>query len=112
MKQNEFNTHVESILNDIKDLLITKGKEYTLNNDDRLCNFRQAALLQNTTNEKALLGYVSKHIIALFNKVDTLALINTKNLSAEDYDKFHEYIYDIIVYMTLLSALLKERTKI
>ena len=115
MNQNEFNIHVASILKDIENLLITKGKEYTLDNNDKLCNFKQSALLQHIIPEKVLLGYVSKHIIALFNKVDTLissneAMFDYKNVSIKDYNKFHEYIKDIIVYMLLLLALLKERT--
>ena len=76
------------------------GDEYT-GIDDRLLNFKLAATLQRCTPEQALLGFVAKHIVSVY---DT---INRGYKRDETYWK--EKLGDIINYCILLSALIKEK---
>ena len=85
------------------DLLIDqKGKEYA-NQSDRLSNFKRAALFQNCTPEKALLGMVTKQLVSIYDLVDKVCL-NYK----PDPDLFREKTGDVIIYMILLQALIEE----
>ena len=83
--------------------LCAKGKEYSTS-EDRLINFKVAGALQGISAEKALLGFVAKHIVALYKFVNQPA--------GEVTDaQWEEKIGDIIVYMVLLEALLAERQR-
>jgi len=81
-----------------------KAAEYA--RGDRLSNFKKAATLMNCTPERALFGFVAKHIVALSDFINDLE--NGQNQSAE---RWEEKIQDIICYMHLLEALLVERAQ-
>ena len=48
-----------------REVLLQKGMEYTPDEADRFSSFKTAASLQHTSPENALLGMLSKHIVAL-----------------------------------------------
>jgi len=83
----------------------SKAKEYA-HDGDRLSNFKQAANLLHCTPEKALMGFVTKHIVALYDFLNELE--QGKN---QDIEQWLEKTNDIIVYMILLEGLLIERLK-
>jgi len=83
-------------------VLGSKADEYA--RGDRLSNFKKAAQLMNCTPEKALFGFVAKHIVALSDFVNDLD--SGVNQTPE---KWVEKIGDIINYMILLEALVIER---
>jgi len=80
-----------------------KGDEYT-RDGDRLGNFKRAASLLRCTPEKALMSFVAKHIIALYDFLNELERGNIR-----DMNQWLEKTGDIIVYMILLEGLLIER---
>lgn len=83
-------------------ILSSKAVEYA--RGDRLSNFKEAAEFLHCTPEKALLGFVTKHMIALRDFVEDLEKGHCA--SGEQWD---EKLGDIINYMILLEALLEER---
>ena len=97
-----FNAIVANRCAEINNILGRKAEEYA--RGDRLSNFKKAARLFNCTPEKALRGFVGKHIIALIDYIDDIdkGVVQTQ-------DMWDEKIGDIINYMILLEALVTER---
>ena len=93
----EFDKIVDERIKKIKEVLQKKGDEYATG--DRMHNFKRAGELLGCTPEKALLGFLVKHIISVID------LINGKPLDID------EKIGDCINYFILLEALLKEVRK-
>ncbi len=87
----------------IEKTLGSKADEYA-RAGDRLSNFKKAAQLMNCTPEKALFGFVAKHMVALSDFVNDLD--NGVNQTPE---RWVEKTGDIINYMVLLEALVIER---
>lgn len=102
MTVENFNKIVEERISNIRTSLLSKGEEYSRGND-RLWNFKRGAELSGKTPLRSLEGYVTKHIVSFYDIVD-------------DYDRgvaasiglINEKIGDIINYMILAEALLKE----
>lgn len=103
MVNEKFLELVDETIEEIRNTLITKGNEYS-QNTDRLRNFKDAAELLETIPEYALFGFVTKHIIAL---KDFLLQLSLGGKISED--QWKEKTGDIIAYMILLRALLRER---
>jgi hypothetical protein len=80
-----------------------KTGEYS-RDDDRLYNFKRAAAMLRCSPERALLGFVTKHIVSLMDMIDD---IDSGNLA--DDKLWDEKIGDIILYMILLRSLIVER---
>lgn len=100
MTPQKFDELLNKQLTICRDILATREKSYSTLHD-RLHNFKQAAALQQCTSEQALLGMVSKHIIALSD-----AIVTSQPTSL---DAWTEWTTDIINYMILLKALVAER---
>ena len=83
-------------------VLGAKAEEYA--RGDRLSNFKKAAGLLGCTPERALLGFVSKHIVALSDFVSDLESGHNQSLA-----RWTEKTGDIINYMVLMEALNIER---
>lgn len=102
MESNRFYKLVDEECKQIKHILITKGKEYSTN-ENKLHNFDKAALMSNQSRERALLGMQLKHTVSIddiVNKIDkelpTLAQLDEK-------------IRDAINYYILLKACIVDR---
>ena len=74
-------------------VLLQKGKEYT--------PFKTAAVLQHTSQENALLGMLSKHIVSLYD----MSFVGTDHYDMAVWD---EKITDALNYLFILAAILKE----
>ena len=83
-------------------VLGVKADEYA--RGDRLSNFKKAGELIGCTPEKALFGFVAKHIVALSDFVNDLE--SGLNQTPE---RWTEKTGDIINYMILMEALVMER---
>ena len=98
------NKNFETLMNEqfeiCKNVLCSKSKEYDFG-DDRLHSFKVAAALLKQTPEEALLGYLTKHIMSIYDMVPEV-----NNFT---YEKFSEKLTDSINYLLLLKALLYER---
>jgi hypothetical protein len=108
MNQEEFQKVVEGTIEEIKQTLIIKGKEYTTNKD-RLKNFKDAGRFMDLEPEVALLGFVAKHIIALKDFIWQLNGFEGDDSKTVTREQWLEKSGDIISYMILLRGLLKER---
>ena len=70
MTQNEFNKFVEKQLNNISSVLVKKTDEYNLE-EDRLGFFKRAGALSGESAAKALLGMMTKHIVSIYDMVNS-----------------------------------------
>ena len=103
MTPKEFNIVLQNTLNSCSELLASKSKEYDFSSD-RLHSFKAGAQLLDTNSVNTLLGYLTKHIMSVFDM-------------AKDYDNFpmekwDEKLLDCINYFILLRALLMDEKNI
>lgn len=103
MTELEFDAIVEARLAAIRKTLIEKGKEYRRNNDP-LHNFNVAAMVSQTTREKALWGFATKHYVSF---LDMLNDIEEGKLPKREV--VNEKIGDLINYLILCEASIKDR---
>ena len=83
-------------------MLGAKDKEYS-RGGDKLYNFKRAALLQNITPEKALLGMWTKHLISIID------IINEIDEKIPSQEMLNEKFNDNINYLFLVEGLIEER---
>jgi hypothetical protein len=103
LSETQFDTLVDTRCMIIKRTLVEKGKEYRRDNDP-LHNFRIAAKVQNTTEEKALWGFAVKHYVSF---LDILNDIEQGKLPEQEV--VDEKIGDLINYLILCEASIKEK---
>ena len=104
MDAQTFNAFLEGKLNDIRDILASKGAEYVPEGTvekSRFHNFEVSAALNGSTKEQALWGFVTKHIVSLADMIKDEPLDHS-------LAKWDEKIGDISVYMVLLHAMVYE----
>ena len=102
MTTSELKAILKCRLRKTADTLTAKNDEYA--HGDALSNFKRAGKRLNCTPERALIGFMEKHSVALIDFIDDL---DTNNL--QPYDRWDEKIGDSIVYLILLEALVAER---
>lgn len=98
MKTERFNQIVNTQLNTCKSIMQSKAKEYAT--EDRLHNFRVAAVLQRVSAKDALAGMMAKHTVSVYDMCGS-----EETFSQELWD---EKITDSINYLLLLRALIQE----
>lgn len=101
MTKERFDEFVRELLDEIDAKLTCKGKEYNLE-EDRLGFFKRAAGLGGTP-EKALFGFMLKHIVSVS---DMVAYERYFEMSV-----WKEKLIDIMDYCALLLALEEEKEK-
>lgn len=101
-----FDLWLEEIINHMKSTLQSKAKDYAdLEKDDRMHNFKRAALQRNTTPETALFGMLIKHWVSLLDLLD--GIDSGKPCPSKEYVR--EKLGDLRNYLVLLEVLLHER---
>lgn len=90
---------IQDQLNYCQELLVTKGKEYADEKEDRLQAFKTAAKLQGITPEQALAGMMCKHTVSVYDLIASEA----SNLAI-----WQEKITDHINYLLLLKCLIMD----
>lgn len=103
MTQEQFDKILQARLKTIQETLAAKGDEYT--HGDRLGNFKSIARLKKETSVSSLLGLVGKQIVSLFDFAKDLELLEPK---FHDFSLWNEKLGDVICYMILLEAVLKD----
>lgn len=98
-----FDAVIERRIGKTRALLLAKGNEYA-SPDSRFHNFVQGAALMRCTPERALLGYMAKHLVSIVDMIDAL-----DQGVAGELDAWDEKIGDVIVYLHLLEAMVKKR---
>jgi hypothetical protein len=103
MKSEDFYQFVkDEILPDCFKIMQTKGESYS-GIEDKLGNFKRCAKLANVSVEKAWFVYFVKHFDALSSYIRE---------EYKDSEQIKGRIQDLINYLFLLSAILKEQGKL
>ena len=107
MREDEFEKVVEDTLNDIRSILILKGKEYRRNNDP-LHNFNVGSKRTGLSREKVIDGFLLKHEISINDMTNDLdSGILPKKETIEE--KFNDnIIYLILKKASILSRITKK----
>lgn len=100
MITQEFNKIVDEQLKRIEKLLVVKGAEYNLDENDRFSDFKRASAFTGQTPEQVLYGYMLKHIMSVTDMVQS-GQVFTK-------ERWEEKLTDVQVYLTLLRGLLED----
>lgn len=99
MDTEAFRSIVDHQMNWCMGKLITKAKEYSVE-EDRLHNFRVTAELRDTDMRDALSGMMAKHTVSVYDMCNAVKL--------EDLAQWDEKIGDHINYLLLLRAIVQE----
>jgi hypothetical protein len=102
MKAEQFKKITAKQLSYCLEVLGLKADEYATD-DDRLENFKRAAILQGISPVQALGGMMAKHTVALYDFISK---------DEKSYKRWEEKITDTINYCLLLEALICEREDI
>lgn len=100
MTNSDFSKIVDYQFNRCHNILACKSAEYDMETSDRFHSFKVAAALQNLTPKQALVGMMCKHVVSVFDMVET-----DGDYSIEKWD---EKITDNINYLLLLRGLIEE----
>ena len=99
MNHKEFNDVVTKELDYVRELLCSKSKEYDFG-EDRFHSFKIGGQLQGISQEKCLLGYLTKHIVSIYDMCGKVEEFS--------FEKFQEKITDYINYGLLLLGMIQE----
>ena len=99
----EFDCVVDRTLRDIRELLITKGKEYR-RNGNVYHNFEQGAAMTGMSREKVLDGFLLKHEISINDMTNDLesGILPTR-------EKVEEKFNDNLIYLLIKKAMILDR---
>ena len=100
MTPEKFNEILLEMQEQCRNLLIEKEKEYS-DGKDRLIQFKQAAVLRNTSPINSCAGMMVKHTTKLYSMID-----DECNGKAHTLKAWEEVLNDHSNYLTLLKAVL------
>ncbi|TXD45884.1 hypothetical protein [Polaribacter sp. IC073] len=105
LRSELFDDVVNKTLEELKVLLITKGKEYRRNNNV-YHNFEQGSKIKGLTPEKILDGFLLKHEISISDITNDLekGVLPTQ-------EKVEEKFNDNIIYLIIKKAMIIDRIK-
>lgn len=106
MNTSEFDLVLHARLQKIEEVLSIKAREYARGNDDRLHNFNVASKMSNQSREKALWGFLLKHLVSVTDIINA-----TEQEKFPNRETIDEKIGDCINYFVLLEACLVDRLK-
>lgn len=104
-KEIRFDIEVQSTLQNIQELILVKGKEYRRYNNP-YHNFEIASRKKNITPEKALDGFLLKHLVSYDDMLDDIEQGKLPKIEVVE-EKFG----DILVYFLIQKAMILERIK-
>lgn len=99
MKNEDFEEILNNRIDEIRATLNNKAKEYA-SDIDRLYNFKESARLQQVTVKRAAFGIMSKQLVCVEDMI--------KSDKQFDNSYIDEKVGDLINYLILLEAILKE----
>ena len=106
MNNVEFGQILDSRIAKIKDSLAKKAAEYA-DDKDRLHNFKVAADFMRCSQERALWGFLMKHLVSIQDLVD-----GADRGAPVNQAKIEEKLGDAINYLILLEAIFKSRKQV
>lgn len=103
MNNEEFEKVFETIVDQMRQVLLKKAGEYATD-DDRLHNFRVAAAFQGCTEQQAALGFLTKHLVSISD------MVSQGTFKAFPLAVWDEKIGDALNYLVLLRAIVEEES--
>lgn len=97
MTNSEFRLKIDHIREFSLDTLLTKNAKYAKGSEDALHNFTAGAEINGSTTAQAAWGYMTKHLVALRDKI--------KNNDFSDLNDLEEKCCDIINYTAFIYAI-------
>jgi len=101
LRVNDFIKWAESVQKEENRIMLTKGEEYTVSDEDKFKNFKSIADRMKSTPEEIALVYLLKHIDSIRNYV-----LHGKESSDEPITG---RIMDARNYLLLLGGIIAER---
>ena len=106
MNREEFDKIIEERINKIREVLLSKGKEYQ-RNDNVFHNFERGSNITGNSREKVMWGFALKHLISFMDILD-----DCEKYKYPSIELLEEKVGDIINYLILEEASIKEQIKI
>lgn len=104
MTNSQFSNTIDGIRRDSLNVLLQRNGNYAKGSDDALHNFKVGADIDGSTPAQAAWGYMTKHLVALRDKI--------KRNDFSDLDDLKEKCTDIINYTAIIFAIgVEENTK-
>ena len=97
MTNVQFSNVIDGIRSDSLNVLLQRNENYAKGSDDALHNFKVGADIDGSTAAQAAWGYMTKHLVALRDKI--------KRNDFSDIDDLHEKCIDIINYTAIIFAI-------
>ena len=97
MTNEVFSEHIKHIKNYSMDVLIAKNSNYSKGDTDALHNFVAGASIAGCTPAQAAWGYVTKHLVALRDKI--------QHNDFSDLADLEEKCCDIINYIAIIYSI-------
>lgn len=97
MTNSEFRLKIDHIREFSLDTLLMKNANYAKGSEDALHNFNVGAKINGSTSAQAAWGYMTKHLVALRDKI--------KNNDFSDLADLEEKCCDIINYTAIIYAI-------
>jgi hypothetical protein len=97
MTNSQFSNVIEDIRSDSLSVLLQRNGNYAKGSDDALHNFKVGADIDGSTPAQAAWGYMTKHMVALRDKI--------KRNDFADLDDLLEKCTDIINYTAIIFAI-------
>ena len=104
MTHEHFRNQIDFIRGSSLDVLLQRNSNYAKGSDEALHNFKVGADIDGSTPAQAAWGYMTKHLVALRDKI--------KRNDFADLDDLREKCTDIINYTAIIFAIgVEENTK-
>ena len=101
MKVNDFIKWAKSVQKEENEIMLGKGNEYTVSDEDKFKNFKSIAERMNTSSEQVAMIYLLKHMDSIRNYV----LHGTESSN----EPIEGRIMDARNYLLLLGGIIKEK---
>jgi uncharacterized protein YifE (UPF0438 family) len=101
MKVNDFIKWAKSVQKEENEIMLGKGKEYTVSDEDKFKNFKSIAERMNTSSEQVAMIYLLKHM-------DSIRNYTLHGIEASD-ESIEGRIMDARNYLLLLGGIIKEK---
>lgn len=103
MTEQQFDTVIETTLENIRNILVVKGKEYR-RNENPFHNFEEGSKSSGLIREKVLDGFLLKHEISIKDITNDLTInkLPTREVIEEKFN-------DNIIYLLLKKAMFIDR---
>jgi hypothetical protein len=99
MTKNEQSNHLEAIFSKCKDIMLSKGDDYS--KEDRLGLFKSVAQITRSTPAAVCLNLIA-------TKVARLSELTSGDGKTPNHESIEDNIIDLINYSALLSQIIKE----